>query len=496
MTATLTFAIMSNEARVIGEVILVRRKVAGLFERLSLAQRFMLASLVIVVSGMVGVAWWVGQQIESGVVDRTSATTALYVDSFIAPQLQELGTSDSITPAHVATLDQLVHQTDFAKQIVSVKIWNTQGKILYSNNPDLVGQVFPVQGNFARATRGWVAARISNLQDEENASERLSQTRLLEVYSPVRLQGTNRVIAVAEFYQTVDALQGDIDSAQRQSWLLFGGVTVVMYLLLAGFVQRASNTIATQQEKLAHQVSRLRYLLAQHAELHERVRRAAARTAALNERFLRRISADLHDGPVQDMSLAVLQLDQLMARSEMVRANGSVHDSDASDFAAVSESLNHALLEVRAISAGMGLPQLQNLTVAETVGRVVRSHERRTKTQVLLTTKDLPEQAPLSVKITLYRLIQEALSNAFEHAGGVGQEVLASGLDGQLEVQISDAGPGLNGIQESEWGEHLGLMGMRERVESLGGTFHIESRLGKGVRISALLPLQVWDPMA
>ncbi len=465
----------------------------SLFERLDLAQRFMLTSLVIFVSGMLGVAWWVGQQIESGVVDRTAATTALYVDSFIAPQLQELGTSDSLTPDHVAMLDQLLHQTDFGKQIVSFKIWNTHGRILYCNNPAVVGTVYPVQGGLARATRGWVAARISNLQDDENEVERQSQNRLLEVYSPVRLRGTNQVIAVAEFYQIAEALQGDIDSAQRQSRLLFGGVTLLMYLLLAGFVQRASNTIAHQQKELSHQVSRLTELLEQNDELHERVRRAAARATTLNERFLRRISADLHDGPAQDLGLALLQLDKVVAHSEKVPAGEQVSDGDGQYLIAISQSLSHALQEIRAISAGMGLPQLQQLTVPEIVNRVVRSHERRTLTKVALNVHDLPEQAPLSVKITLYRLIQEALSNAFQHAGGVGQQVYVAGREDYLEVQILDNGPGLDGVQESEWDEHLGLVGMRERVESLGGTFRIEGQPGKGTQVFAILPLEVWD---
>lgn len=471
----------------------MRERLAGLLDRLSLAQRFMLASFLIVVSGMLGVGWWVGQQIEAGVVDRTAATTALYVDSFIAPQLQELATSDTLQADHVATLDQLLHQTDFGKQIVSFKVWSTQGRVLYSNNPENVGQVFPVQGGLARATRGWVAARISDLQDEENAVERQSQTRLLEVYSPVRLRGTNQVIAVAEFYQTVDALQGDINTAQRQSWLLFGGVTLVMYLLLAGFVQRASNTIAVQQKELSRQVARLTDLLVQNDELHERVRRAAARATALNERFLRRISADLHDGPAQDLGLALLQLDKVVARAEKVPARADGDGPDHHDLTAVSQSLNHALQEVRAISAGMGLPQLQNLTVGETLGRVLRAHERRTATQVELTTSNLPEQAPLSVKITLYRLVQEALANAYQHAGGVGQQVHVARVDDSLEVEIADGGPGLNGMMESEWDEHLGLAGMRERVESLGGTFRIESQPGEGTRVIARLPLAVWD---
>ncbi len=472
----------------------MRKPLGALFERLSLAQRFMLASLVILVSGMVGVAWWVGQQIEIGVVDRTAATTALYVNSFIAPELQELATSDSLTPGHVAMLNKLLHQTDFGKQIVSFKIWNRQGRILYSSNPENVGRVFPVQGGLARAWNdGWIAARISDLTDDENQTERVSQSRLLEIYSPVRLGGTDQVIAVAEFYQTVVPLQNEIDSAQRQSWLLFGGATLVMYLLLAGFVKRASNTIAQQQKELSRQVTRLTDLLNQNDELHERIRRAAARATALNERFLRRISADLHDGPAQDLGFALLQLDKVIERSEKVHIGGPEGPADGQDLAAISQSLNHALQEVRAISAGMGLPQLQDLTVTETLRRAVRTHERRTSTQVALSVKDLPEQAALSVKITLYRLVQEALSNAFRHAGGIGQQVQVTRTGEQLQVEVLDQGPGMNGMQESDWNEHLGLVGMRERVESLGGKFRIESRPGQGTRVLALLPLQVWD---
>lgn len=474
----------------------MRERFASIFDRLNLAQRFMLASFIIVVSGMVGVGWWVGQLIQAGVVDRTAATTSLYVDSFIAPQVQELGSSDSLFGEHMATLDQLLHQTDFGKQIVSFKLWNPQGRIIYSTRSANMGQAFPVQGGLARAWQGRIAARISDLQDEENAAERESHNRLLEVYSPVRLRGTDQVIAVAEFYQTVDGLQGEIDSAQRESWLLFGGVTVVMYLLLAGFVQRASNTIAVQQRELSRQVNRLTDLLSQNEELHERVRRGAARSTALNERFLRRISADLHDGPAQDLSLALLQLDKVIARSEQLRTGESVRSLESDDLTAISRSLSHALQEVRAISTGMGLPQLQNLTVNDTLARAVRTHERRTATAVTCITSGLPEQAPLPVKITLYRLVQEALRNAYQHAEGLGQQVRVGCQDHHLEVQVEDAGPGLGAMLESEWDDHLGLVGMRERVESLGGTFQIESLPGRGTRVFAVLPLAAWDTTA
>ena len=65
---------------------------------LSLAGRFMLASLIILAAGMFLIGEWVGQQIEDGVVHRTAATTALYVDSFISPDLQELADHDTLSP--------------------------------------------------------------------------------------------------------------------------------------------------------------------------------------------------------------------------------------------------------------------------------------------------------------------------------------------------------------------------------------------------------------
>src|SRR3954452_24313669 len=167
---------------------------------LSLAQRFMLASLVILVAGMVGIGQWVGQQIEAGVTHRAAATTALYVDSFVAPQLQELGHAESLTPEHMAGLSQLLHDTPLGNDIAAFKVWDVHGRILYSTDPSGIGQIFPVQGGLAGAWHGEVVARLSNLQDEENADERAYWSRLLEVYSPVRLHSTGRIIAVAEFY--------------------------------------------------------------------------------------------------------------------------------------------------------------------------------------------------------------------------------------------------------------------------------------------------------
>ena len=269
----------------------------------TLAQRFMIASLLILIAGMAGIGVWIGNEIKNGVIHRTGATTALYVDSFVAPILQELGSTGTLSPEHHEQLDKLLQDTPMGQQIVTFRVWDPTGKVIYSTDAATRGKTFPIGDGLAQAILGQVSSEISQLEAAENAPQRSIRSELLETYSPVRLSGTNQVIAVAEFYQTVDALNHEIAAAQRRSWLVVLGATLLIYLLLAGFVQRASDTIEGQQSMLNDQISRLTELLAQNKELHDRVRRAAGSVATLNERFLRRIGSELHDGPAQDLGL-------------------------------------------------------------------------------------------------------------------------------------------------------------------------------------------------
>ena len=458
-------------------------------KRLSLAHQFMLASFVILVAGMIVIGWWVGQEIEAGVINRTAATTALYVDSFVAPQVQELGRGAPLSAGHKVILGRLLHDTPLGQQIVAFKIWDAEGSIVYSTEPSNIGRAYSLHSDLADAWQGKVSSGISDLRRPEHILERENWTQLLETYSPVRQTGTDRIIAVAEFYQKVDDLQGEIIAAQTRSWLIVGAATVVMYLLLAGMVRRGSDTIVRQQAELREKVAQLTDLLEQNEVLHERVRRAATRITALNERFLRRISAELHDGPAQDLGLALLRLDSVIATCAACPLIHSEDRQASQDLDTIQASLQRALQEVRTIAAGLRLPELDNLKLAEILSRVVRVHERRTGTTAELSLNGLPEQAPLSVKITLYRLIQEALSNACRHGGGAGQQVRV-GCDGDyLSVEVSDQGPGFDWAQVADQDGHLGLAGMRERVESLGGLFRIETQPGRGTQVIARLPL-------
>lgn len=456
----------------------------------SLVKRFTVTSGIVMLLGMAGIGRWVGEQIKTGVIKEATATTALYMDSFISPNIQELDQVNTITPEHVEALNNLFSANNLGQRTVSIKIWDKDHRIVYSNIASLVGRTFPDTADQTNSWYGLVTGEISNLQEAENIEERrLSADPLLEIYSPVRLNDTNQVIAVAEFYQKIDTLEAEIIAAQRQGWLTVAVTMTVIYLILIGFVQGANNRIGRQELELKDQVAQLTQLLSHNKELTRRVRLASANIAALNESLLRRTSAELHDGPVQEVSLALLRLDQAIDQNEtcrFVNPNSKCNES----LPVVQTSLQTALQEMRTIAAWLGLPQLDGLTLPEILIHVVRSHEQRTKTNVALSMGDLPEQTTLPIKIAIYRFVQEGLNNAFRHAGGKGQDVQGYFKSNQIQIEVSDQGAGFDASLLVDFEEQLGLAGMRERIESLGGQFIIESKTNEGTKLTARLPHQ------
>ena len=465
----------------------MKETIGRFFRKLDLSQRFMLASFVILLLGMLGIGAWVQKQIETGVVHRTGATTALYVDSFVAPQLQALANSDELPPEDAAALSSLIQDTPIGQEFAAFKVWSTRGRLLYSTDRSTIGKTYPMHEGMLRARLGEVVSAVSPLEDVENALLGAEHDRLLETYSPVWLSGTNRIIAVAEFYQSTDALDAEVRVLKVRSWMLVGLAILGMYLLLAGFVGRASETITEQQIELARKVNQLTALLEQNRELHGRVQRAAASVALLNEGYLRRVGSELHDGPAQDLGLSLLKLDALADKIE-ARPPGPANAELVGKLAEIQSSLGNALKEMRGIAAGVGLPQLADLDMTDTVVRVVHAHQRRTGTQATLELENVPAQVTLPIRITIYRLIQEALNNSFRHAQGAGQHVRVSGQADGIVVEVSDRGPGFQPELVAGRDGHLGVSGMRERVESLGGIIRIESQVGQGARVIAFLP--------
>jgi signal transduction histidine kinase len=452
----------------------------GLNQSSSLARRFLLASLAVLVVGGLAVGWWIGGQLERGIIDRTASITGLYVQSFIEPHLESLAAGSWLSDSDVAELDALLSDTTFGQRVVALKVWRPDGAIAYSPDRSLIGQSFPVEDGLRDAINGNVVADMSALEADENVSEQARGfSRLLEMYLPVRERGGGRIVAVAEFYVLPTEIDQEVGGAQLRSWLAVGGAVSLVYLLLFGIVRQGSQTIDRQRLALENQVTELSALLDQNETLRNRVRVAAERTTTLGERNLRRISSDLHDGPGQMLALAMLRLDQLRADDGKV---------DEKELAELQSALSDALRDMRSIAAGLRLPELSTLSTADTLRRAVDDHVRRTGMKVDLKLQEPRREASLPTKIALFRAAQELLSNATRHGGGKDVALSLRAEESRLALTVNDAGPGFGEMRVGE-GEHLGLAGIREQAELLGGTFEIGHAPGAGAQVTVRWPL-------
>src|SRR5512135_1063854 len=97
---------------------------ARLVEHWSLVKRFTIFSLMIMILGVYAIGWWIGEQIRIGVIRESANTAALYMDSFIAPNVQEMGYSETLTSEHSRTLNSLFSENDLGRRTVTIKIWS------------------------------------------------------------------------------------------------------------------------------------------------------------------------------------------------------------------------------------------------------------------------------------------------------------------------------------------------------------------------------------
>jgi signal transduction histidine kinase len=253
---------------------------------------------------------------------------------------------------------------------------------------------------------------------------------------------------------------------------------------------QSNQTIEQQKQTLQEKVTELHQLLEQNEALRHRLVLAAKRNTTLNERSLRRLSAELHDGPAQDLGFALIKLESGEIDATAAKLPTEQREKYSKELETIHSSIARALNEMRAIAGGMCLPELEHLPLGETIKRAARSHQRRTQSEVAVQLEETQEDIPLPVKITLYRIVQESLMNAFKHGGGKGQSVKLFFQKEQLQLEVRDEGPGFVLSDRLENNSRLGLVGMRERVESLGGRFWIETDIGQGTTVNVVLTLQ------
>jgi signal transduction histidine kinase len=216
-----------------------------------------------------------------------------------------------------------------------------------------------------------------------------------------------------------------------------------------------------------------------HASLREN---EAARTRLLHqtidaqEEERRRISRELHDSIGQALNSIALE----------ARSLGNSCEPGRSRAGQVEQVAKEALQTVRQLSRELRPAALDDLGLAAALENYVGSFRESHPGVEVDHHIDLPDRLDRAVETALYRMVQEAITNAGRHSGAETLSIVMSRRENQVTAIVEDDGSGFDLETVERFGESVGIHGMRERAELIGGTMRIESSaLGTTVYIEA-----------
>ncbi len=224
--------------------------------------------------------------------------------------------------------------------------------------------------------------------------------------------------------------------------------------------------------------------------MHDRPSATADSPPSAREEERRRLARDLHDGPAQTLAAALFGVD--LAVRALDRAPATARD----ELLAARTMVRDALDDVRALMAGLRPRVLEERGLVAALNGLA-AVPPLWGTEVSVETAGLGggERLPADVELALFRIAQEAVSNARRHGVASRVRLSLAVRPGVAELLVFDDGRGFVWEPEFGWSSRgEGLPGMRERAELLGGTLRVESAPGAGTRIAVMLPLPLVCP--
>jgi signal transduction histidine kinase len=361
-------------------------------------------------------------------------------------------------PEAIAAVDRIVQERVLGERVVRVKLWARDGRIVYSDEPRLIGARFPLEREKLDVLRsGATKASLTDLSGPENRYER-GRGDLYEVYLPIRSpDGTPLLL---ETYQRRSA----VASTGRRIWMPFAALMLGSLVLLW-----------LVQVPLAWRLDR-------------RLRRSQAEREALLVRAVeasdderRRIAADLHDGPVQDLAGISYSL------SAAAQTEGSPPARETLRQAAAGT--RDSMRRLRSLLVEIHPPNLRASGLEAALADLLAPLQARGAETSL--TVDPALGLDEDAERIVYRAAAEALRNVERHAHANRVAVAVEERAAGVRLVVADDGigfgPGDRELRREEG--HVGLSLLEELAGRAGGRLAVRSAPGDGTTFELELPL-------
>ncbi|OUM94961.1 MAG: histidine kinase [Thermobacillus sp. ZCTH02-B1] len=201
----------------------------------------------------------------------------------------------------------------------------------------------------------------------------------------------------------------------------------------------------------------------------------------------KRMAREIHDGPAQSLANLVLRTE--IAERMLMKQEFQLVQEELME---LKSQVRSGLEEIRKIIFNLRPMALDDLGLVPTLRKFVQDFEEKTKIRAVFETSGRELRMPSGMEAAIYRLVQEAFSNALKHASASYVRLEIKFHPKRVNLVIQDNGVGFDVEQtlaRSKHSSHFGLIGMTERVELLNGKMEIQSAKGQGTKISISIPV-------
>ena len=203
---------------------------------------------------------------------------------------------------------------------------------------------------------------------------------------------------------------------------------------------------------------------------------------AAQERELSNIARELHDDICQHLAMLSLKIEKT------AKAWATGQKQVGEQLEQIWRQCSVLTGDVQALSHELHPSILDNLGLVTAIRSFCREISEQSGAVVDFSNNNVPDSLPREVSLSLFRLIQEALHNSLKYSGENHVQVHLQGDSSSIELEVRDHGVGFDAANVSNR-RGLGLVSMRERIELLNGTIHIDSKPNAGTRIYVWVPL-------
>lgn len=225
---------------------------------------------------------------------------------------------------------------------------------------------------------------------------------------------------------------------------------------------------------------------------HTQLQALNSKLTEVQERERKELARELHDELGQALTAITINMAAVRSTVEEQNLPNPTALTLRNRLDEALELAEQTLEQVRQISLDLRPPMLDDLGLVPTLRWIVKRFEGRTNVQIRLSVEGMEEyRPPPHIETTLYRIIQEALTNVARHAGASCVELNLRQTDQTIIASVQDDGQGFDVAQVSQTPqmEGLGLLGIQERVSLVGGTLEIESSPGNGCCLIICVPI-------